>query len=43
MLPAIDLDDQPLLATDEIDDVRSEALLADEFRAAELPRAQAGP
>jgi hypothetical protein len=40
VLPTIGLDDEALLATDEIDDVGADRLLADEFMAVELARSQ---
>jgi len=43
MLAAVDLDDQPLLATDEIDDVGADRLLTHEFMAHQAARAKATP
>jgi hypothetical protein len=43
MLAAIDLDDQASLAADEIHDIRPDWILPNEFRAADLPRAQPVP
>jgi len=43
VLAAINLDDEPLLAADEIDDVRSDRLLTDEFVTHQGARAQAIP
>jgi hypothetical protein len=43
MLAAVDLDDQSLLATDKIHDVRSDWILANEFRVIDLTRTQPVP
>jgi hypothetical protein len=43
MLAAIDLDDKPFLATDEIKDIPSDRLLTDEFVSAQGPRPNVSP
>jgi hypothetical protein len=43
VLTAVELDDQAPVAIDEVDAIAADRLLADEFEAAELPAANAGP
>jgi hypothetical protein len=43
VLAAVDFDDKPLLSADEVDDVRSDRLLADEFEIAERAGAKVTP
>jgi hypothetical protein len=43
MLAAIDFDDQPQLATDEVDDITSDRILTDELFAFDLTGTQAVP
>ena len=43
VLPTVDLDDQPLLSTDEIYDIRPERLLTHEFESAERPGTKISP
>ena len=43
VLAAIDLDDEPLLPTDKIHDIRPDRLLTHEFESAERPRTKVAP
>jgi hypothetical protein len=43
VLPAVNLDDQPLLAADKIANVRADRLLPDEFASGDLPIAKMPP
>jgi len=43
MLAAVNLDNKPFLSTNEIDDIRPDGLLADEFKPAERTRTKVAP